>query len=162
MLNGLPMKQIPDYACAMLGAKAGDKVRLVVRRGGEPKTIVVPGAAKPRPDGKALGQKLFGMTLRAITPQLAVDLRLPVRTGLLVTALDEGSPAERIGLRLKDVIFQVDRFYVKDLDGLGLILEDVRAGQAIRIGVVRGNVRAWVQIRAWKGPPPAPEKGNAI
>jgi serine protease Do len=161
VLNGLPMKQIPEYACAMLSAKAGDKVRLVIQRGGEPKTIVVPVAAKPRPDGKALGQKLFGMTVRAITPELAADLRLPVRTGLLVVALDEGSPAERIGLRLKDVVFQVDRFYVKDLDGLGLILEDIRAGQAIRIGVVRGNVRAWVHIRAWKGPPPAPKKRNA-
>ena len=153
VLNGLPMRQIPDYTCTMLAVKAGEKVRLVVRRKGEPVTVVVPVRPKPRPDGKALASRLFGVTLRQVTPQLAKDLALPVRSGLLVVGLDAEGPAQRIGLRLKDVLFQVGRFYVKDLDGLGIILEEVRPGQAVKIGIVRGNVRAWASIRA-RTPPP--------
>ena len=103
---------------------------------------------KPKPDGKLLAETLFGMTLRPVTPELARDLRLPVERGLLVVGIDAGGPADRIGLRLKDVIFQIGTDYVTDLEGLGMILEDVKANQAVRIGVARGNVAAWVTIRA--------------
>ena len=74
-----------------------------------------------------------------ITPAVARQLRLPVDRGLLVVGIDEGGPAAKLGVQLKDVLFQVDRFYVTDLDGLGLILENVRADQAVKIGIVRRN-----------------------
>jgi len=147
-LNGSPTRQIPDYTCAMLSAKAGTKVRLKIRRDGKELEVVVLVSPKPRPDGKLLASKLFGMTLRQVTPLLARQLRLPVDRGLLVVALDKDGPAARLGVQLKDVLFQVDRFYVTDLDGLGLILEDFKAGQAVRIGIARRNIRAWVIIRA--------------
>ena len=153
VLNGLPVRQIPDYTCGMLAVKPDEDVRLVVRRKSGPETVVVRMQAKGPPDGKALANKLFGMTLREVTPELARDLSLPVRSGLLVVGLDAAGPAQRIGLRLKDVLFQVDRFYVKDLPGLGMILEEVRPGQSVKIGIVRGNVRAWASIRA-RTPPP--------
>jgi len=77
---------------------------------------------------------------------------LAIDQGLLVVAIDAGGPADKLGVQLKDVLFQVGRFYVKDLDQLGTVLEDVRGGQAIRIGIIRGNVAAWVPITA-KTPP---------
>ena len=69
-----------------------------------------------------------------------------------VTGVERGGPAERLGIRRGDVVFQLGRWYVTDTDRLGAILEDVRAGEAMRIGIVRGivrgNVRAWATIRA--------------
>ena len=42
------------------------------------------------------------------------------------------------------------RWYVTNLDSVGAILEDVQPGQGLRIGIVRGNMRAWATIRARK------------
>ncbi|HUU22818.1 MAG TPA: trypsin-like peptidase domain-containing protein [Phycisphaerae bacterium] len=152
-LNGKPIRQIPDFACAMLAADAGTKVRLRLRRGDKSVSVEVTLAAKPKPNGKVLAEQLFGMTLRPVTAELARSLRLRVDRGLLVVGIESGSPAERLGLKLKDVLFQVGRFYVKDLDALGITLEEVKPGDPVRIGIVRGNVQAWAAITARQASP---------
>ena len=63
-----------------------------------------------------------------------------------------GGPASQIGIQRRDVLFQLGRWYVTDLDTLGSILEDVQPGDALRIGIIRGQVRAWAAIRARKPP----------
>ena len=142
----------------MLAAGAAAEARLTCRRGGELLAVTIDVKAKPRPDGKRLTQSLFGMALREITPQTARSLNLPLDSGLLVVEIDAGSPADAIGLKLKDVIFQLGNFYVTDLTTLGLLLEDFKPGQLVKIGVARGNVAAWVQIGA-RRPAPAPRPG---
>ena len=87
-----------------------------------------------------------------MAPGLARDLRVPVTRGLLVVGLEDSGPAAKIGVELKDVLFQVGAYYVSTLDELGVILEDVRPGDEVRIGIVRGRVRAWAPIRARGAP----------
>jgi S1-C subfamily serine protease len=85
-----------------------------------------------------------------VTPELAKDLSLSVDRGLLVTSVEEDSPADAIGIRVKDVLFQIGRFYVTDLEGLGTLLEELKPGQAVKVGVARGSVAAWVTLRTRK------------
>ena len=106
--------------------------------------------------GKLLARRLFGLTLREVTPRLARELRLPMENGLMVVGIDAGGPADRIRLRLKDVIFQVDNYYVVDLESLGILLEDVKPDQRVRVGVARGTVAAWVHLRARRAPTTGP------
>jgi len=149
-LNGEPARQIGDYACAMLAVEPDEIVRFKVLREGREVSIDVKVALKPKPDGKALARQLFGMRLRTLTRQLARDLRLSVGQGLLVVGVDPQSPARELGIEPEDVLYQVDRFYVADFDNLGTILEDVRPGQKVTIGIVRGNVRVLVHIASRK------------
>jgi len=158
-MNGQRVTQITDYTCGMLAVRADQTLKFTCVREGKTVEVNVTVRGKPRPDGKALAEKLFGMTLKEITPKLARDLRLPVARGLFVVGLDENGPADNLGLELKDVLFQVDKYYVHSLDDLGMILEDVPAGRTVKIGLARGRVRAWANITARrKGPPPAPPK----
>jgi serine protease Do len=150
-LNGEPLRQISEYTCAMLAVEPGETAKLKVLRGGRELTVDVKIARKPKPDGKALGRQLFGMRLRTLTPQLARDLRLSIPRGLLVVGVDPESPAQQLGVEPEDVLFQVDRFYVTDLDNLGTILEDIRPGQKVTIGIVRRNTRVLVDIASRKG-----------
>jgi len=154
-VGGRPVRQIPDFVCALLAVKAPSRVPVKGVRDGKDFLANVSLQVKPRPDGKLLAEKLFGMTLGPITPQTARRLRLPLDSGLLVVGIDEGSPADRIGLRLRDVIFQVGRFYVTDLGALGMVLEDVRPRDVIKVGVVRGNYATWVSIRARQASAPS-------
>lgn len=147
-INDVPVRQMSDYVCAMVALKSGQVARIKLIRDGAEIAREIELKGRPRPDGKALAKKLFGMTLRDITPQLARDLRLPLREGLLVVGIEAGSPAQKLGVEIKDVVFQMGKLYVGDLDALGTVLEDVKGGRQLRIGIVRGNVRAWTTITA--------------
>jgi len=153
-LAGQPLRQIPDFCCTMLAVKGGQKLSLGVLRAGKETAVEITLATKPRPDGKMLAENLFGMTLRPVTPELAREMRLLVDKGLVVVGLDEAGAAAKLGIQVKDVLFQVDQFYVTDLDELGMVLEEFKPGQVTRIGIVRRNVRAWVNMAT--GRPAAP------
>ncbi len=151
-LDGVALRQLPDYQVPMLEARPGRLVRLECRRAGRPVRLVVQVKPRPKPDGAALAAALLGVELRTVTPALARRLGLAVTAGLLVTGVEPRSPADRVGIRRGDVIFQIGRWYVTDLDRLGAILEDVRPGTALHIGIIRGNVRAWASITTRKAP----------
>ncbi len=144
-IDGQAIAQISDFACLMLRAKAGTPLRVKVLRDQQPLEVQITPQARPKPDGKALAIRTMGLTLRPVDEQLASDLGLQVERGLMVTEVEKGSPADKAGVHRRDVLFQMGRFYVKDLDELGSILEGMPAGQ-VKIGVVRGNVAAWVNI----------------
>lgn len=152
-LNGQPMRQITDYTCAMVTIKPGTSINMTLLRDGLEINRAITIAEKPKPDGKALARKHFGMTLRRLTPQLARDLSLAVGKGLLVVGIDGGSPAQRLGIKLGDVIYKVGRLYVADLDTLGTILEDLQPGRSVTIGLLRGYEGAEVSITARKALP---------
>jgi len=147
-LNGKPVGRLSDYQIAMFGAKAGAKVRLRCRRNGKTVNLTVTVKPRPKPDAAALAKRLFGMELANLTAEQARQLRLPVKAGLLVVAVEAKGPASRLGIRRHDVIFQLGRWHVANLDDAGAILEDVAPGEAVRIGVVTGRQRAWGVIRA--------------
>jgi serine protease Do len=147
-VNGRAVEQIPDFTCEMLGVRPGEPVTLRVVRDGVQRVATVRLEAKPRPDGKALAEKLFGLTLKPVDAELARDVRLATDRGLLVVGVEAGGTGDRVGIRLKDVLFQVGRYYVDDLETLGEILESIRPGQVVRVGIVRGNVAVWTRLRA--------------
>jgi S1-C subfamily serine protease len=147
-LNGNPIRQIPDFVCGMTGAKADDRISLTVSRQGKRITKSIKLTARPKPDGAKLARELFGLTLRKIDRKLARELSLSSSRGLVVVGIEAGSPAQKLGIDLKDIIFQIERFYVTDLDSLGVILEDVKPGATIRLGGARGYVRYWTAIKA--------------
>jgi serine protease Do len=153
-----PVAGVVDFSCAMLQAKADGILSLRIGRDGKQRQVRLTLAARPKPDGRALAARLLGLHLREFDEELARELRLPVSEGLLVVEAEANRPAGQIGLEARDVLFQVGRFYVKDLDTLGMILEDVRPGDTLRIGIMRGRTRAWAPIKASEPTEAASEK----
>ena len=152
-LDETPTRQITDYACAMVSVKPGATLAVKAIRAGREFTVSIETAAKPKPDGKALARRYFGTVLRKLTPDLARDMRLGVDKGLLVTEVEAGSPAGTAGIEPGDVIFQVGKLHVADLDSLGMALEDLKPGQKIMIGLVRGSmsISGFLQARTGQG-----------
>lgn len=149
-LNGSAIGQIPDWACALVTAQAGDKIALTVRRGSKEVAVELTLTAKPRPDGKVLADRLLGVVLKKVTPEVAKDRHLPVDRGLLVIGIDTTGPAAEIGVKPGDVVFQVERLHVTNLDEIGTVLEDIKTDQVIRIGILRGNFAVETSIRTRK------------
>jgi serine protease Do len=141
-LDGRPTGDIIDFETSLLDRKVGDTVRLDIRRGDrlyESKLVL---AAAPKPDGAKLAREKFGLHLQPVTHELAVSMRLGTDQGLLVAGVDPGSPAATAGLRTGDVIVQVDRYPVENLEMFGNLLAQVRTGDRVLFYLVRGRTVA--------------------
>ncbi len=145
-MDGQAVASVADVYVCMLEKRAGDRVVVRVRRADGSREVPVAVEARPHPDGAALARRVLGVGLREITPELARRYRLPLARGLVITEVDPGTPAAATGLQPRDVLFELGRSRVATLDDVGLALEDLPAGAAIRIGVARGNVRAWTTL----------------
>jgi serine protease Do len=93
----------------------GNEVTVEVIRGGERLSLAVTvgeAGGAGRPPGPAT--EIMGLTVIDITPQTARRLGMQEPRGVVVTAVEEGSPADRAGLREGDVIVEVNRTEVSD------------------------------------------------
>jgi len=147
-LDGRRPANVIELETMLLDRKVGQTVRLTVERNGRRFEKAVRIAAAPKPDGARLARRLFGLHLQRLTPDLAYTLRLAVDHGLLVAGTDPDSPAREAGFAPGDVIVQVDRFRVDDLETLGYLLQQVKRGDRIRFYVIRGRTFAQAVLEA--------------
>jgi serine protease Do len=74
----------------------------------------------------SLQQEAFGLKLEDLTPGLAQELDLSDTRGLVVSAIRPGSAAESSGLRVRDVILEVNH---KPIDGLSSYDQAIKSGK---------------------------------
>ena len=88
-----------------------------------------------------LGVNTYPVALPASVPEAAGRAG-----GLLVTEVEPGSPADRGGLLLGDVLLEVDGEAVSDMEGLMAALSEERAGKAVTVRVLRAGQAREAQV----------------
>jgi serine protease Do len=120
---------------------AGEPAKMTVRRGGRLLEVIV----RPEPLGRHLGRETqveaWGITVRAITERMKLELGLADRAGVIVTGVRAGGPASG-RLERNDIIRSVEGQSVPDLAGfLRLAEESGRRGDTIvRLVLKRGTI----------------------
>jgi len=79
----------------------------------------------------------LGVQIQDLTPQLADALDLEKTDGALITHIAPSSPADEAGLRAGDVVVKVDNRPVRNATQLRNALGLLRAGEPVRITVIR-------------------------
>jgi hypothetical protein len=129
------------------GTAPGSTVKVELIRGGKPLAVLAtlgeaadgaPGSAPERMDR-------LGFSVQPLTPDLAQRQGLAGKTGLLVSAVDQGSPAAQAGLQEGDLILEVNRRRVTRAGEL----QDARAEDPKQEGVLllvqRGTTSRFVR-----------------
>jgi S1-C subfamily serine protease len=103
-------------------------------------------APKSKPaetESASQAQRLFGMQLQNLTPDLTDALGYVQGRGVLVSAVEPDSPADRAGIERGLVIYRVGRYNVSSVKQLEGLLARVDPGTSIdfTIGIVRANGR---------------------
>jgi predicted metalloprotease with PDZ domain len=100
----------------------------------------------------------LGLTLEPahLARQRRQAVGLADRTGLLVAAVQAGSPAARAGIERGDLLTRLDGQPVSSSTGLALLLADLAGRRSAVAVVVRGNDEARLRIRL-----PARAEGSA-
>ena len=90
-----------------------------------------------------------GLGIHDLTPDLAEALKLDVEQGAVVSRIRPGSPAEKAGFQVGDIIFAVDGKTVEDRNNFKILIGLARVNQEVRIDVQReqkGNIQLKVYV----------------
>lgn len=79
----------------------------------------------------------LGIAAQPLTPQLAEALGVKSRFGVVIGRIRPGSPADKAGLRVRDVITTIDGKPVRDVRAVKNRIGLVRLGQQLNMGVIR-------------------------
>jgi serine protease Do len=80
-----------------------------------------------------------GMLLQTVTPTLAEGLHLTQDWGAMISDVAGGSPAETAGLKVKDIVLQIDDTPVDSVPTIAFELFTRSAGDTVRLRVLRGR-----------------------
>ncbi len=96
--------------------------------------------------GVTMGQPLGGMLVEEVTPAAARQLGLTSVTGVVVTAVEEGSLAEAAGISMGDQILEVNRKPVPDLQAYQRLVEPIKPKDLTLLLINRQGTTLYVPI----------------
>jgi membrane-associated protease RseP (regulator of RpoE activity) len=93
-------------------------------------------------NGDLFGKRAYlGVSLVDLTSELREHYGAPKEAGVLVGSVEDGSPADKAGLKVGDIVVAIDG---KDIDSASDIRQGLREkkdGDTVRIEVLRGRTR---------------------
>lgn len=79
----------------------------------------------------------LGVAIQPISKELADYYGLKDDKGVLVTEVFEGDPAEKAGIRPRDIILEVNNRKIKDHRDLTRLIADTRVGETVPVKILR-------------------------
>jgi S1-C subfamily serine protease len=116
--------------------KVGQKIKLGVVREGKPMTLEVTTSAMPdKPEAmkEKESEEKLGARVQELTPQLAARYRVSneIKRGVVVIGVEEGSPADELGLQEGDVILEINRKKIETTKDFEKAIKDINLEKGI-------------------------------
>ena len=96
-------------------------------------------------------RKPLGMSVQNITPEIAKGLGLKAETGVVVARVAPGSPAAKADIRSGDVIQQVNKKPVKNVEDFKQKIENTKDQETILLLIQRGESTLFAALTPAKG-----------
>ena len=131
-----PIKNVTELVKEIQKKKVGQKAKLSVVRDGKPMTIEVTTSAMPdKPEAikeKEIEEKL-GAQIQELTPQLAARYRISneIKRGVVIISVEDGSPADELGLQEGDVILEINRKKIETIKDFEKAIKDLNLEKGI-------------------------------
>ncbi|MFW2366676.1 MAG: DegQ family serine endoprotease [Desulforhopalus sp.] len=154
-LNDVKLIDVSDLRNRVAMLRPGSKAILKIIRDGRPKKIQVSigeqpsGFSKRGPSAQtpdALDK--YGLTLQELTEELAEKFEYKPGSGLIISNVEPGSPAETAGLKPGQLVEEINREKVSSLKDLQKILERTSESGKILLRVRSGNYSSYVVLAA--------------
>lgn len=94
----------------------------------------------------------LGIQTADVTPSLATRYDLAVKEGLLVLAVERGTPASRAGLQQGDVVTAIEGERLHNTRELRAILDRHKPGDTLRLTIVRSGKQSTVAVTLAESP----------
>jgi len=152
--DGREIAEMHTLPALVAATPIGKEVPVKVVRDGQEQLLSVKIASQPgepteasaSPEQPAGGK--WGLALSDLDARTAGRLGLAPGGGVLVTAVQPGSPAERASLRPGDVLLEVNRTPVHSVQEVQAQAAQAPAGASLLVLVKRGDTRLFVALEA--------------
>jgi serine protease Do len=152
--DGHVIKESTELPLMVARTPIGKEAEVKVLRDNEEKnfTIKIEQMKEDEGDtGESHESEAYGLTVQNLTPEIAESLGIGKDVkGVLVAGVDPGSSAEEAGLRRGDVILEVNRQAVADVDAYSKHLKETEPGKSTLLLVRRGDNTIFLALK----PPP--------
>jgi serine protease Do len=98
-----------------------------------------------------------GIGLQDLTPELMKSFKIEEKEGALIGQIFEGSPAEKAGLKVGDIVVEIDGKKIKNSQDVVREVLKKKVGQKIELEIVREGKQMKVEVTTAEMPP---EKGE--
>jgi Do/DeqQ family serine protease len=102
----------------------------------------------------------LGVGIQDVTPDLAKALKLGVEAGAIITQVEPDSSASRAGVKVDDVVVDLDGAKVAGAADLRNSIGLTPVGTEVSIGLVRDSRRQTIKLTVEQGPPHAAHGGS--
>ncbi len=155
-VDGRPIKHMHDLPIRIAQHKPGDRVSIGLIRDGKPLTLVVK-VEKMAESAAASGQSekqqpKLGLMLRDLDKETAEKLHARVRQGVVVEQVQPGSPAAFAGIQPGDVIYQLNRKPVANLQQFSKMARRFKPGDVVQLLLDRHGSTMFFVIRLPREP----------
>jgi len=168
-----------DIRHTIRALEPGDTIQVVVMREGKKKTVTTTLAEGPRPMwsgeefrhfgpsgdfpgmhmGGMFSRTYLGVHVQGMTEELRAYFRAPRGRGVLVSRVEEDTPAGKAGLRAGDVIISVDGKGIVDRGDIGQALADKEPGDTVAVRIVRDGSEKTLDVEIAERPAPKARHG---
>jgi len=152
-LNGAQVKDVTELRNKIALILPGTKIDVELIRDGKTKSVKVTIGEQPEDFGKAgfAGEGALsnmGLVLQDLTSDLARQFNYDVDQGVLIADVEPDSPAEMAGLKAGQLIEEVNKKRVRNLEELQEVLKDTKNGDQVLLRVRTGDYSQYVVLRA--------------
>jgi serine protease Do len=149
--DGKPVSDSAELPLLVARTPVGKSVKVKVLRGKDTETYTVKVQELKEEETAQAGTGTtedLGLTVQTLTGDLAENLGLDRNLkGVVVTQVDPGGPAADAGLRRGDVILEVNRQPVKDVEAYRKAVKAVGKGKSVLFLVRRGDNTIFLAVK---------------
>lgn len=142
-INGEPVHNLIDAYATLLRTRAGEKVEIATDRGQRDFLA----QREVTFDPVAMARRRLGIEVRALTPEIAEQLGVQTNSGVVITQVVAGSPAEASAAQAGDVIFQLGSARISGMESFGIALKRLPESGRVPVGIIRGQQMGYGYLR---------------
>jgi serine protease Do len=149
---GRPIHKMQELQRLVASLRPGTPVQVKVLRDRQEQLVALEiGEQKDsEPKAEPAGSR-FGLTLDALNKELAKQFNLKVDEGVVITNVETGSVAARDGLRKGDVILEIERIPVANLDAFKTVASKLNPSEHVLLLILREERSFYTILHAPQG-----------
>lgn len=151
-VNGRPIESYLQLLRRVAILAPGSEAKLTIQRGKTRRDVTVKMGERPAPEaapvaGQGGPTERWGLVVQDLSDSVATTLGLAPFCGVFVSGVVPSSPAQTAGIKVGDIINEVNRVKVQDLQSFRAALESAAADQDLLVRFQRGESNRYVAVR---------------
>jgi serine protease Do len=140
------VKTIADYYDLIYGYGHGDRIDITVFRDGERITVNLAAQRIPEELSDEIAREWLGISVEEISDRMAKKYQLFTTSGVLITGVERGGAAGRIGIEPGDILRQINQSKIENLKDFKKVVISARKGSSVLMLIQRGRYGYYVTV----------------